>query len=126
MQHDHSQNQLQSKNSSNINSSFLIETAPSIGKNVQTPIRESSVTNIVVSNIEIHSDNPTFEENTPHVDTSKFKPDSNDKVQLWMSLVLTGKYWKSFRRNEKKMNILHWQILSHAFGLWWVVHFTWL
>ena len=28
-----------------------------------------------------------------------------------MSLVLTGKYWKSSRRNEKKKNILHWQIL---------------
>ena len=94
MQHDHSQNQLQSKNSSNINSSFLIETAPSIGKNVQTPIRESSVTNSVVSNIEIPSDNPTFEENTSHVDTSKLKPDSDDRVQLWMSIVLTGKYLK--------------------------------
>ena len=75
-------NQLQSTNSADINSSFLNETAPSIDKNLQTPIRESSITNNVVVNIEIPSDNPTFKENTSHVNTSKLKPDSNDSLHL--------------------------------------------
>ena len=75
-------NQLQSTNSADINSSFLNETAPSIDKNLQTPIRESSITNSVVVNIEIPSDNPTFKENTSHVNTSKLKPDSNDSLHL--------------------------------------------
>ena len=48
IQYDHSQNQLQSTNSSDINSSFLSETAPSIDKNLKTPKRESSITNSVV------------------------------------------------------------------------------
>ena len=52
---------MQSTNSSDINSSFLSEAAASVDKNLQTPIGESSVTNSVVSNIEIPSENPTFE-----------------------------------------------------------------
>ena len=31
-----------------------------------------------MSNIEISSNNPTFKENSSHIDTSKLKPDSND------------------------------------------------
>ena len=82
IEYDHSHNQLQKTNSADINSSFLNETAPSIDKNLQTPIRKSSITNSVVSNIEIPSDNPTFKENTSHINTSKLKPDSNDSLHL--------------------------------------------
>ena len=82
IEYDHSHNQLQSTNSADINSSFLNETAPSIDKNLQTPTRESSITNSVVSNIEIPSDNPTFKGNTSHINTSKLKPDSNDSLHL--------------------------------------------
>ena len=35
-----------------------------------------------MSNIEIPSDNPTFKENTSHINTSKLKPDSNDSLHL--------------------------------------------
>ena len=61
---------VQSTNSSDIYSSFLSETAPSIAKILQTPIRESSITNSVVSNIDIPSNIFTFKENTSHIDTS--------------------------------------------------------
>ena len=60
IQYDHSRNQLQSTNSS-----FLKETAPSIDKNLQTPICESSITNSVASNFEIPSNNPTFKKTLP-------------------------------------------------------------
>ena len=90
IQYDHSQNQLQSTNSSDINFSFLSETAPSIDKNLQTPIRESSIANNEVpnnqNNIKNPSDNPTFKENTPHIHTnigiSKLKPESNDMLHF--------------------------------------------
>ena len=82
IQHDHSQNQLQSTNSADINSPFLLDTVPSIDKNLQTPIHESSITNSEVSNTEISSDNPTFKENTSHIDTCKLKPDSNDTLHF--------------------------------------------
>ena len=82
IQYDHSQNQLQSTNMTDINSSFFSETAPSVDKNLQTPIRESSITKTVVSNIEIPSDNPTFKDNTSHIDTSKLNLDSNDTLQF--------------------------------------------
>ena len=82
IQYDHSQNQLQSTNSSDINSPFLLDTVPSIDKNLQTPMRESSITNSVVSNTEISSDNHTFKENTSHIDTCKLKPDSNDTLHF--------------------------------------------
>ena len=92
IQYDHSHNQLQSTNSTNINSSFHSETAPSIGKNLQTPICESSVTNTVVSNIEIPSDNPTFKENTSHINTSQLKPDSNDTLHFSKTGELEAKF----------------------------------
>ena len=90
IRHDLSQNQLPSINLSDINSSFLRETAPSIENNLQTPIRESSITNNEVPNNQINienpSDNPTFKHNTPHIhtniDTSKRKPESNDMLHF--------------------------------------------
>ena len=86
IQYNQSQNQLQSTNSSDIISSFLSEAAASIDKNLQASIRESFITNSVVSNIEIPFENPTFKENTPHIhtniDTSKLKPDSNDTLHF--------------------------------------------
>ena len=60
IQYDHSRNQSQSTNSS-----FLKETAPSIDKNLQTPICESSITNSVASNFKIPSNNPTFKKTLP-------------------------------------------------------------
>ena len=73
-----------SSKSSDINSSFLGEAAASIDKDLQTIIREGSITNNVVSNIEIPSENLTFKENTPHIHTNiaipKLKPDSNDTL----------------------------------------------
>ena len=44
IKYDHSHNQLQGTSSADINSSFLSETAPSIDKNLQTPVREISIT----------------------------------------------------------------------------------
>ena len=90
MQYDPPQNQTQNTNSSDTNSSFLSETAPSIDNNRQAPIRESSITNSEVPNNQINienpSNNPTFTENTPHIltniDTSKLKPESNDMLHF--------------------------------------------
>ena len=42
----------------------------------------AKVTNSVVSSVEIPSDNPTFKENTSHINTSKLKPNSNDTLRL--------------------------------------------
>ena len=84
--HDPSQNQLQSINSFDINSNFFSETALSIKNNLQTPIRESSITNSEVSNnqlnIENPSDNPTFKENTPHIHTNIVNPKCNNMLQF--------------------------------------------
>ena len=44
IQYGHSQNQRQSTNFLDINSSFLSEAAPSVDKNLQTRIHESSIT----------------------------------------------------------------------------------
>ena len=60
IQYNYSQNQLQSTNSSDINSSFLSEAAASVDKILQTPVRRSSITNSAASNIEIPSENSTF------------------------------------------------------------------
>ena len=65
-----------------MNSSFLSESAPSIDKDLQTPVRESSITNSVVLNIVVPSDNPTFKENTSQINTCKLKPDSSDTLPL--------------------------------------------
>ena len=65
-----------------MNSSFLSESAPSFDKDLQTPVRESSITNSVVLNIVAPSDNPTFKENTSQINTCKLKPDSSDTLPL--------------------------------------------
>ena len=89
IQYGHSQNQRQSTNFPDINSSFLSEAAPSVDKNLQTRIHESSITK-KVPNFEIPSDNPTFKENTPriytNINTSKLKPDSNDTLHTFQKL----------------------------------------
>ena len=89
IQYGHSQNQRQSTNFLDINSSFLSEAAPSVDKNLQTRIHESSITK-KVPNFEIPSDNPTLKENTPriytNINTSKLKPDSNDTLHTFQKL----------------------------------------
>ena len=83
IQYNHSQTQLQGTNLSDINSSFLSETASSIDKNLQTPIRKSSFTiseeRNNQNNNENPSDNPTFKENTPVF------------IQIWTPLSLKPK-----------------------------------
>ena len=45
-----------------------------------------------MSNIEIPSDNPTFKENTSHINTSKLKLDSNDTLHLSKIYELEAKF----------------------------------
>ena len=86
--HDPAQIQLQCINSSDISSSFLSKSVPSIENNLETPLRVSFITNSDVPNNQINienlSDNPTSKENTPHIhaniDSSKRKPESNDML----------------------------------------------
>ena len=90
IQHDPSQDQLHCINSSEISSSFLIKSVPSIQNYLETLLRVSSITNSEVPNNQINienlSDNPTFKENTPHIhaniDTFKRKPESNDMLHF--------------------------------------------
>ena len=70
----------------------------------------------------MHGDHEILSENLL---TGIADPPEEKLIQkLWMALISTGKYWKSSRRNEKKMNTLHLQILGHVVCMWSVVHFT--
>ena len=88
MQHDTSQNH--SINSFNVSSSILSETSPSTQSDLQTRIRESSITNSEVPenqiNNENQSDNSAIKEITQHIhtniDTFKRKPESDDLLHF--------------------------------------------
>ena len=75
---------------------YPCETSPSIGNNLQTPIRESSITNSEVPenqiNIENSSDNSAFKENTQHIHTNidTFKSNTFRKLpSLRLNLMLS-------------------------------------
>ena len=84
--HDSLQNQLQSINSSDINSTFFSKTALSIKNNLQTPTRESSITNSEVPNYQIHfetpSDNPTLKKKHSAYSYKYRKPECNNMLQF--------------------------------------------
>ena len=88
IQHDPFQNH--SINSSGVSSSILSETSPSVGSDLQTSIRESSITSGEVPEYQINnknqSGNSAIKENTQHIHTNiytfKRKPESDDMLHF--------------------------------------------
>ena len=116
IQYEHSHNQLQGTSSAYINSSFLSETAPSIDKNLQTPARESSITNSVVSSIEIPSDDPTFKfDALKSLATCEISNLTNKLDSILLVLNETSKTLEKRDANKSKLlqdNFLRQEILS--------------
>ena len=84
IQHDPLQNH--SINSFDVTSSILSETSPSIENDLQTRIRESSITNSEVPENQINNENQpgnsASKENTQHIHTNITRLNVNPKVMI--------------------------------------------